>query len=388
MTEHATKGSRWLRAIGFFACWTLLGLAFGSQVYIRVAGSGHSPSWGPAIALGLRDWYLWALFWPLLRRVARTISFSRSTLARDVFLHLVAALACVVVYEGLSLLATELLEHLNGGPLFPFSPHGGSHPHPSSGLGRLGTALSFRTYFDLLTYFVLICVSLAIDYAHRLRERERRGIELEARLTATRLQALRMQLNPHFLFNTLNSISALVHTDPHVADEMIGSLSELLRLTLSTPERQEVTLAEELSFLDRYLEIEQLRFGDRLQVKRRVPIGTQNVLVPSLLLQPLVENAIRHGIENQIAPGTIRISAERAGPQLLLQVQDNGRGLPPAAAGNSKEGVGLTNTRERLKELYGEAGQLNLTTPPEGGFLVEVRVPWKTGTVADRPAEH
>lgn len=371
----------WLRWAGFAAFWTLLGLAFGTQLYAMAAARGRSPEWGHAITLGLRDWYLWALLWPLIRRLADRFGFERGTVGRDALVHLGVGLVAVLVYEGLSLLTTELLVSLMGADLFGRPPAGQTGEKPATGFGRFEAALTFRFSFDLLTYFVLVSANLVMVYTRRFRERERSTLELKTRLTEARLQALRMQLNPHFLFNALNSLATLVHKDPQAADEMIGSISELLRLTLSQPERQEVTLAEEMMFLDRYLEIEQARFGDRLKVEQAVAADTLAGFVPILILQPLVENAIKHGIEARLAPGVIRIAAEHAGDELILRVGDNGPGLPATAAVGRPEGVGLANTRARLAELYGERARLTLRTATEGGLLAEVCLPWKAGIV-------
>jgi len=184
-----------------------------------------------------------------------------------------------------------------------------------------------------------------------------------------------MQLNPHFLFNTLNSIASLVHEQPR-AEEMIEALSDLLRLALDASARQEVTLREELHFLDRYLLIEQIRFGERLRVEKQIDVSALDALVPILILQPLVENAVKHGIESQLAPGVIRVTAERAGKALILLVKDEGRGRA-ASQGPLREGVGLSNTRSRLKELYGGRASLVLKPGAAGGFAAEVQLPWR-----------
>jgi sensor histidine kinase YesM len=234
-------------------------------------------------------------------------------------------------------------------------------------------------------FWGLVGVAHALRFYEGAKARQRREAELEARLAKARLQALRMQLNPHFLFNTLNSIASLVHEQPQ-AEEMIEALSDLLRLTLSASDRQEVTLREELHFLERYLLIEQIRFGDRLRVEKQIDVSALDAPVPILILQPLVENAVKHGIESQIAPGVIRVMAERAGKSLILQVHDNGRGLAAASKGLLKEGVGLSNTRSRLKELYGNRATLELKPGKAGGFSAEIQLPWRTAlSVAPSP---
>jgi sensor histidine kinase YesM len=212
----------------------------------------------------------------------------------------------------------------------------------------------------------------ALTFYRRSEERERQALELEARLADAKLEALHMQLHPHFLFNTLNAISTLVHKDPNAADEMIGNLSELLRATLDTGE-QEIPLRQELAFLDRYLEIQQVRFGERLRIEKEVDAAALEGYVPTLILQPLVENAIRHGIEPEPAPGTVAIRAESKGDRLLLSVANNGATarLPAKPEG----GIGLANTKARLQQLYGANARLSLNSGSEGGFKVEIEIP-------------
>jgi two-component system, LytTR family, sensor kinase len=200
-----------------------------------------------------------------------------------------------------------------------------------------------------------------------------RAAELEKRLVEAKLQALQMQLNPHFLFNTLHAISALMHKDVEAADRMLTRLSDLLRLALDSSDTQEVPLRDELAFLKSYLEIEQTRFGERLKVMMDIGPETSGALVPSLILQPLVENAIRHGIEPQALAGIVRLSACCEGDQLRLRVSDNGVGL--RAGQPVAEGVGLSNTRARLEQLYGGAHQFQMSNGADGGLAVDIVMP-------------
>jgi LytS/YehU family sensor histidine kinase len=183
-----------------------------------------------------------------------------------------------------------------------------------------------------------------------------------------------MQLNPHFLFNTLHAISALMHQDVEAADRMIARLSDLLRYALESTEEQEVTLEQEFQFLDRYLEIEQTRFRERLQVIKKVSPETLQARLPNLILQPLIENAIQHGIEPHARQGVIEISTRREEAQLVVQVRDNGDGLPPGRT--FKEGVGLSNSRARLQQLYPEAHRFEFSN--DGGLVVTLAMPWRT----------
>jgi LytS/YehU family sensor histidine kinase len=237
-----------------------------------------------------------------------------------------------------------------------------------------------RITLQMPTFWGLVGVAHALRFYERAKARERREADLEARLAQARLEALRMQLNPHFLFNTLNSIASLVHDEPQTAERMIEALSELLRLALRGSNRQETTLREELGFLDHYLLIEQARFGDRLCLEKNIDISALGAVVPTLILQPLVENAVKHGIESRLSPGLIQITAEQVSKRLRLEVADNGRGLATPAL---SEGVGLSNTRLRLKELYGENGSMEVRTAGDRGFSVELFLPWRT--VATEP---
>jgi LytS/YehU family sensor histidine kinase len=209
------------------------------------------------------------------------------------------------------------------------------------------------------------------------QERERRAAELEARLTSAKLQALRMQINPHFLFNTLNSIATLVYVNPRAADEMLGDLSELLRRSLDSMEEQEIPLAQELEFIGAYLSIEQKRFGDRLRLEQSVPDELIKALVPALILQPLVENAIRHGIEPRRGPGIISIEAKQEDKHLHLIVRDDGRGLPDAGSDSSgRRGIGLANIQARLEGLYGQDQGFSFGRAEPQGCRVEIRLPF------------
>jgi len=235
-----------------------------------------------------------------------------------------------------------------------------------------------RGIFQFPIYWGIVAIAHAFIFSQRAREREQLALNLETRLAKSRLQALQMQLNPHFLFNTLNSIASLVHENPKAADEMITSLSEFLRLTLKTSDRSEVPLREEMDFLDHYLAIEQIRFGDRLRVEKQIEPALLGAQVPVLILQPLVENAIKHGIEKKLGPGVVTITASRSGETMQLQVRDNGRGQQATVGGHVSEGVGLSNIRARLRELAGDAATLQISSPPEGGFVAEIRLPWRT----------
>jgi two-component sensor histidine kinase len=220
---------------------------------------------------------------------------------------------------------------------------------------------------------------LATSFSRATEERE----QLEARLARAQLQSLRLQLHPHFLFNTLNTINALIGTDRHAAERVISGLSELLRMSLSSASEQEVTLAKELELLAHYIEIQQIRFQDRLTVNFRIDPEARYALVPNLMLQPLVENAIRHGIAPRAGPGHVVVTAARRGDRLELSVVDDGVG--EKASRDHRDGVGLGNTRARLLSLYGSDHRFEAGGASAGGFAVHIEIPYRTDTATKEP---
>jgi len=338
--------------------WISISLAAALEMaYLRSADVYQS------IAFALGRAAPWVLLCPLIFWVSSRFTFERGSWKLSLWVHLAA---CVF-----SLFVVGYFAYLS--PPMPVSRN------PAQG-GATSTAFRVlqRVTLQLPSFWGLVGVSYALWFYERAKARQLREAELESRLAEARLQALRMQINPHFLFNTLNSIASLVHEKPPVAEDMIAALSELLRLTLEAPDRQEVTLREELRFLDGYMEIEKIRFGDRLRVEKKIYSEALDALVPILILQPLVENAVKHGIEARIAPSLVRIAVERRGESLKLEVRDNGRGYRNGSNGVVKEGVGLSNTRSRLRELYGSMANLELSSGHDGGFSAEIRIPWRT----------
>jgi two-component system, LytTR family, sensor kinase len=236
-----------------------------------------------------------------------------------------------------------------------------------------------RLTYQLPTFWGLVAVAHAVRFYEREHLRRLHEAELQSRLVQTRLHALQLQLNPHFLFNTLNSIVSLVHENPATAERMIEALSDLLRLALTNTDRQQITVREELRFLDQYLLIERIRFGERLQVEMQIDDAVLEDKVPVLVLQPLVENAVKHGVETQLGVGLVQVTAQltAAGDFLRLEVSNNG----PAGrsiVGKIEERVGLTNTRARLREMFGPQASLELYSRPAGGFVARILIPRHT----------
>lgn len=359
MSDQAIPGRAWLRFAGIGAFWTLVGLAFASQFYLSSTLLGRAVTWGQAIGYSLGDWYVWAVLSIPVLWLARRYPPEGAHPVRTAAIHLAAALFCSLIYVLLRSLVGVAHSRLLDEPVT---------------FTEVFRPLLVKTYpFNLLVYGVIITISHALDYYRKYHERTVHALELERHLTEARLQSLLRQLKPHFLFNTLNGIASLMHSDVHAADKMLVRLSELLRLTMHHPGQPLTKLREEIAFIEKYLEIERIRFRDRLAVEISAAPDTLELEVPSLILQPLVENAIRHGIEPQARPGRIEIEARREGATLVLVVRDNGAGQPPG--GFTREGIGLANTRERLRELYGDRHRFELANRPAGGLEVRLTIP-------------
>ena len=328
----------------------------------------NSEPWLQAIVNAVSFWVLWIVFFPAVIWLALNFSLERGQLFRHVIIHLAACAFLVVASQ----MVYRTVIHLSPPP--PPKP---PSAHPSQTEPE-SFPVGLRAAPDILTYLVTLSVCVAFAHYRQSQARERRALELEASLTQAKLQALRMQINPHFLFNTLNAISTLVHTDPSVADEMITDLGELFRVSLESFEGNEIPLSRELDLLQRYLAIEQRRFGGRLKVEQHVAPEILNALVPTLILQPLVENAIRHGIEPQSSSGQIAIRGRQDGNKIKLSVSDNG--TKPADASTEKgkrQGIGLANTRARLQQLYGASQSFSAGQGKLGGWTVELELPFK-----------
>jgi LytS/YehU family sensor histidine kinase len=266
-----------------------------------------------------------------------------------------------------------------------------THFHVEPGLARAERFLfwtkqgseSFMNFLSVLAYSSLVGIAHGASFHRRLREREQRTALLEAQLTKARLNALQAQLHPHFLFNALNAISTLLRRDARAAQEALASFSELLRLALNQSAQPEVRLHDDLEFVRRYVEVQRIRLGDRLHFEELIAAEALDAVVPALLLQPLVENAIRHGIEPSPNPGRVRVLAQVQQQRLLLTVEDNGAGFSSPAAGQSGAGIGLENLRARLKSLYGNQQHIEFDSAAEGGVRVRVEIPFRHFAQAD-----
>jgi two-component system, LytTR family, sensor kinase len=335
--------------------WTALGVFFASQ--LRLTGL----PWGVALAYSMPRWYTWGLLTPAIVRVDRGLGTNRSQAARVAW-H---------IPIGIGFTCLSIAIRLATRPLRGASP-----------IGSLTDYFFERFYWDLLIYAVIAGIAISRDYAAQVRQRERQAAELAIKtaelqrlLAESRLQSLRAQIHPHFLFNALNTISAFTETDPRTARQLMERLADLLRASLRLGSRPMVTLADELTFLDDYLAIESARFEGRVTVSVNADDNAFNVMVPSFLLQPLVENAIRHGVVPRVSGGHVEVAAVRHESTLHLQIRDNGVGLCAGWDFERNAGIGLRNVASRLEHLYGVAGLLRLTPIQSGGVEVRLDLP-------------
>jgi signal transduction histidine kinase len=354
---------RWARTALNIGGWTLFGLFLTSQTSLAFSRRSVPISFSRILLAEMAFAYCWAALTPLVLYLARRFPIERQQWRRSLLVHFAAS--------ALLGLATRLVRDLAF--IFVAQDYEGS-----ISLGKLMLNVYFFFDYGAMMYWLILLVVYAVEYYRRFRENELKATRLEAQLAHAQLQALKMQLHPHFLFNTLHSISALVYKNPGAADKMLARLGDFLRLTLDSAGAQEVSLQQELEFLRCYLEIERIRFQDRLTVDIDVEAEALDARLPNLILQPIVENAIKHGIAPRTSRGCIEISARRLDGQLLVNVIDNGCGLP--SNGNSgllSEGLGLSNTQTRLRQLYGNHYRLDLVNNPGGGLRVTLEIPFR-----------
>jgi two-component system, LytTR family, sensor kinase len=368
--------NRWKFWLALLAAATLVGLIEGAQVYTGTTAMGQPVPWARALSSTLPSWYVLLALLPGIFWLSRRFPLEPGRFLSSLPVHAGAAVVFAVAHITASSWLSDFVLYDGPEPLWTFAMN----------LSRL---LTIYFVVELVTYFGLVGAFHAYQYGRRATRQEREAAQLalkttrlEASLTRANLDALRMQLNPHFLFNTLNAISVMaMKGDSHGVVRMLTLLSDLLRTTLEN-RQQVVPLRQELEFLDRYLEIEQVRFKDRLALEREIDPDALTAEVPSLLLQPLVENAIGHGISQSAGPGTVRVEAHIVDGEVLeLRVLDSGPGFGNARSGHvgsvrhERTGLGIANTRARLEQLYGTRQELLLSNRPEGGACVTVRLP-------------
>jgi two-component system, LytTR family, sensor kinase len=338
------------------AC-ALLAVSQSINVYSFMRGSDARAygTWGFALALMLPTWVLMAGCVPLIVRLARTYTFAPRNRARSAAIHVTAGLVFALVHNMAVAVNLVVLRPIDA-PAFDQFVH------------FFRISLEYLFYEDVLAYGALLAVFLSLHYA-----------DLRAQLADARLTALRAQLNPHFFFNTLHAVSTLaLQGRRHDVEEIVGRLGDLMRTALHE-QAQEVPLSAELVFVDDYLAIQRVRFGDRFHTQQAVAPETLDAAVPSLLLQPILENAVEHGMTGDEGPLSVNINVSRRGDDLLFEVTDTGPGF---AVGAGREGIGLANTRARLQELYGNRYRFEYGNLPNGGASVRMSIPFRSAPAA------
>jgi signal transduction histidine kinase len=354
----------YLRWVVIFALWLLIAAFFAAVGSQSAHETGQFASPADAFIQMLVYWLAWAIVSPLILRFARHFHWDRGERWRSLMAHVglaavIAPLQCWI-YIGLRSLAGSAAV---------------------TTMAELkGMSFALQCLMNAVVYFVIVAVYNAFAYYHMYHRQKSATSELQARLAEAELAALKMQLQPHFLFNTLNAISVLMTEDVKKANQMLVRLSELLRLTMESSGRQQVSLRQELEFLECYLEIERIRFADRLQTHLDVEPSVLDALVPNLILQPLVENAIRHGIASRVQGGRLDVHARRRNGMLVLEIHDDGPGVGEVETeSDPRGGIGLSNCRARLSQLYGEDHRFECGKSLEGGFSVVLTLPFRTG---------
>ena len=360
-----SRGDRRIRAWALgFAVWTLLALLTALQYVIFARTAGRPVDVGGIVVGRLADWYTCAVFTPVYFWMVRRWPLERNRWVRPISTYLAITALTVVGKFALHVPIMNALRD-DAGPRM-----------------TLGDALSRGFITENVAFWCLLGIVLAVEYYSRVREQEVHAAQLNAQLADARLEALAAQLHPHFLFNTLQGISTLIHRDPAAADTMLAQVSELLRRTLRRERSHEIPLREEIELLRLYLGIVERRFADRLTVTIDVPEELGDALVPHFILQPIVENALNHGVARRAGAGAVHITAERLGDDLVIAVMDDGpaSAAPEAPAG---DGIGLSNTRRRLAQLYGRDQALETGPRPGGGFRVAMRLPWHVSPIIE-----
>jgi signal transduction histidine kinase len=347
--------------------WTAVGCVFALPAVGR-------PFWRQSLAVSVAQWWSWGLLAPLIIAVDRRLPFSSTQLVRRVLVQIVLGVFVTAGYVYVFAAARALLGVGGWGAL--------RHTDLLAG------ALRGMFLWGCVVYWLIVGVWQAYHYSQRYLSSELRMERLERQFAEARLNALRMQLDPHFLFNALNTISSQVERDPRLARGMIEDLGNLLRLSLENRDKQQIPLVEEMAFLDHYLAIQKIRFGDHLKVELRIAPEVKFASVPCLFIQPLVENAIRHGISRRAAGGTVSVSAERSGNRLEIHVLDDGVGLPPGWSLETSSGLGLSVTRARVESLHQDgSSHLTVERRAAGGTDVRVSLPLRfNGECPDEPA--
>jgi signal transduction histidine kinase len=359
-----------------FAVWTFISLAATATIYQLYRRFNGGIGLGQIAGMEFSQVLTYAPLTPLVFALAVRYPLQRGNWVKRSLLHLAAGIVFTLVH--ISLRAATPYGYWDPASRQWTSAIWDSHAHAFRAPWVVLRSMFLGSVVDDVTgaYVPIVLVAHAVSYYRRFRERELRATQLEGQLAKAHLQRLKSQLQPHFLFNTMHSISALMLTDVNAADRMMCRLSDLLRISLETADTQITTLNRELEFVTCYLEIEKVRFEERMKVIFDIAPETLDAQVPHLLLQPLVDNAVKHGISKLSVGGEIRITVRRQDNELQLQIKDNGPGVRKTGT-LATTGRGLRITRERLESLYGQKQSLELVSPPEGGVTIRVCIPFR-----------
>jgi len=368
---------RWIRIVCLLGIWTLIGFVFASQLYLFAMNTGRKTTLSYVLQWEMTRWCLWAALTPWIVRLVRVhpIQTPRlvSKISKHLFLSILISFVHIVLFSLTYWLITSLIRAAQSKEPFLTQLSSLDIFEPFQ-VFKYAFPLDF--HLGIFVYWLILVSQLTIRFY-------RNAAQLQLELTKAQLQALKMQIHPHFLFNTLNSISALLHKDPESADEMVGSLGDFLRLTLKNSGAEEIRLEKEMEFLKCYLEIEQIRFHDRLIASFELDSETLDAMVPNMLFQPIIENAIKHGIAERTDLGHIEIRTKRHDGKLRITIEDDGPGLASGSDAVASQGIGLRNTRARLDHHYGNDHHFSLENTPAGGLLVTVDIPFlKSDSVA------
>lgn len=345
-----------------FTAWIVLAVIEALQYYFAFLGTPRAVTFQYEFSYALKEALISALLTPMVLWIASRYPLGRRNLTTTIIAHVLGAIVFLVLFVALRLPLGQIVDYTTG-----------KLAGPSWGLFlRLLVRYPYDTVW---IYATIVVVAQLWDYYDKYRERELRASRLQAQLAEAQLKVLKMQLDPHFLFNTLHSISSLMHENVEAADDMLTRLSDLLRLSLEDVDEQEVTLKREMEFLDGYLAIQQTRFRDRLKVRVEIDPQSLDALVPNMILQPLVENAVQHGIASRAGTGQLGVRSTLQNGTVRLEVVDDGPGPSDLIGDGPGGGVGLANTRARLRQLYGDAYRFSLTRLESGGTLVSLEIP-------------
>lgn len=352
--------NKWWKYSAYAGFWFLIGMFFVFQQYIYNASNQNPFNWENNLAYRPPAYLWWAVLTPVIIYVVRKQNFERKKIFQTVFLLIIISLVVSFIHRFISISSAFAIR------LFLLDQEGSF----IESLERARFAIIGGTLDSMLMFWTIYAVVAGLSYYKKMKSQQLRASQLETKLAQAELEALKMQLQPHFLFNTLHSISTLMHRDTETADKMISRLSDLLRLSLDNIGLQKVPLRKELEFLEMYLEIQKIRFTDRLEVEFYIDELTYDIEVPNLLLQPLVENSIKYALEPSSANLKISILSKRVNNRLSLSIEDTGPGLDE----KFKEGVGLSNTRARLEQLYGDKFVFDLVNN-NNGLKVKIELP-------------